>query len=982
MNAPENRAPRLRILHLAFDDPRRPGSGGGAIRNHEINRELARRHEVTALTVSYPGAHERVEDGVRYVPIGLPLGYYGAILTYFMCLPVVVLRRHYDLLVEDFAAPFGSVLVAKWTRGKAIGHVQWLSADEKAAQYHLPFGLTERWGVRSHRLLIAVSNQVAERLRRLNPKAEVVVLPNGLDMAVWDVARVPRTGDLVYLGRLETKGKGLDLLLDAFASIRARTKANLLIAGDGPDRALVEEMVRRRNLRDRVKLLGRIAGKARFDLLAGAQVACMPTRYESFGLVALEAMACGTPVVAFDIPAMRELVSAETGILAPAFDVNAYADALLELLDDRERSARLGAAGRRRARGYDWAEVARGHEQLYLRFARHSGGGGPGAELARRARLLPAAADSLPTLDLRSLARVVAVPAAPAACAVAAFALRAALVPRGFETHVDEVIYLHISENVARGIGLVYRLTGDYLFFLHPPLEFGLEAMWLKLIGIHGGPVDQVISVRYFVAAVGGLSAAIIFLLCRALAGTLAAWVGGLVFTLEPFIVRMDTRNFLEASAMLWALLGILAVLALRRGRRSSRPRLIALLGGTAFGAALLTNEPAAMVTLLPLAAVTALRLIRFRRAATIATTAVALYSVYPVTVWLTGSWAEFWSQKTAGVNRFIGLSVTTGFNGASGPSFVRSLVENWSLFAPTYTLLGCGVLATGWLAFQPDVESRLVAVWTAGGYALQAYSVLFGTNEEQYFYYVTVLAVLAVVTAARHIFDGEPLASHRGRRLRMTAFAVGIPVALAVAGALLYRQVAAVVPTLQPRDYIRALVLLVPILTAVWAARAVLARLPPEERRRWGHGTWQTALLMLFVIVSSSVAVSRYTTPDDGYQRLLAYASANIPAGTPIAASNGADVAVFRAAGYPVTDFDLVDREERSRTKISDPAVLLRGDPRYVVISTRLTQEGYGAVSPTILTWLRANATEVFSFSGPSDGELQLYQLPAAASR
>src|SRR5438105_7396065 len=98
-------AKRLRILHLAFDDHRRPGSGGGAIRNREINRRLALRHDITAVTVSYRGSRERVEDGVRYVPVGLALGYYGSILTYFAALPLVIWKHPSDLLVEDFAAP-------------------------------------------------------------------------------------------------------------------------------------------------------------------------------------------------------------------------------------------------------------------------------------------------------------------------------------------------------------------------------------------------------------------------------------------------------------------------------------------------------------------------------------------------------------------------------------------------------------------------------------------------------------------------------------------------------------------------------------------------------------------------------------------------------------------------------------------------------------------------------------------------------------
>jgi glycosyltransferase involved in cell wall biosynthesis len=361
-------ARRLRILHLAFDEPQRPGSGGGAVRNHEINRRLAACHDITAITVSYRGARERQQDGIHYVQAGLPLGHYGTILSYIAALPFVVWTRRSDLVVEDFVAPVGSWLAPLWTRRPVIGHVQWLGAGEKSRQYHLPFSVLERLGVRAHRVLITVSNDVAGRLRSMNPRADVVVLPNGLDAGVWEVGGSGRR-DVVYLGRLEIGGKGLDMLLQAFASIADRTEARLLIAGDGPDRARLARMVETMGLGGRVELLGRVSGQRRFELLASADVACLPTRYESFGMVALEATACGTPVLAFDIPPLREVLRPDSAVLVPAFRVDDYAEALAGLLADPDRRRRMGERGREAARGFDWDRIARRQEQVYQRVA-------------------------------------------------------------------------------------------------------------------------------------------------------------------------------------------------------------------------------------------------------------------------------------------------------------------------------------------------------------------------------------------------------------------------------------------------------------------------------------------------------------------------------------------------------------------------------------------------------------------------------------
>jgi glycosyltransferase involved in cell wall biosynthesis len=363
------RTRRLRILHLAFDDHRRPGSGGGAIRNREINRRLALRHDVTAVTVSYRGSRERVEDGVHYMQAGLALGYYGSILTYFAALPFMIWKHRSDLLVEDFAAPFGSWLVPLWTRRPVIAQVQWLSAVEKSKQYHLPFHLSERWGILLHRVMIAVSEGVAERLRAVNRRADVMVVPNGVDEYAWRVAEPCQRHDALYLGRLEIVGKGLDLLLQAFSLIGEKAGCRLLIAGDGPDEAAVLALARKLGIDDRVEMLGRVDGWARFDLLARAQVVCFPTRYESFGLVALEAMACATPVVAFDIPCLKEVLTEDCAVTVPPFEVRKYANALHGLLADPGRCRRMGESGRQRSRCFDWSKIATQQERIYAMVA-------------------------------------------------------------------------------------------------------------------------------------------------------------------------------------------------------------------------------------------------------------------------------------------------------------------------------------------------------------------------------------------------------------------------------------------------------------------------------------------------------------------------------------------------------------------------------------------------------------------------------------
>lgn len=358
----------MKVLHLGFEDPRMPGAGGGSVRTHEIDRRLvAAGHEVTVLTTRYPGAEERVQDGVRYVPIGAGRGAnrLSRLAGYVAGLPVVT-RRYpdVDLVVEDFFSPFSTMAAPLWTRKPTIGVVQWLHARDKAHEYRLPFHFMERAGVRRHHHLIAVSDGTADRLVAMNPRLRVDVIGNGVDRRAF--AATPQIGhNIVFLGRLELPGKGLDLLLAAWAKACRRIDCRLVIAGGGPDEGRVRSLVAELGLFGRVTFTGWLRGAEKFELLASARLVVVPSRQETFGLVALEALASATPVVAFDIPCLREVVPADSGWRVPPFDVNSLAAQIVDVAPDEELLAAAGRAGRLFAESYDWDVLANRQADAY-----------------------------------------------------------------------------------------------------------------------------------------------------------------------------------------------------------------------------------------------------------------------------------------------------------------------------------------------------------------------------------------------------------------------------------------------------------------------------------------------------------------------------------------------------------------------------------------------------------------------------------------
>ncbi len=161
--------------------------------------------------------------------------------------------------------------------------------------------------------------------------------------------------------------KGQDVLLRAFAEVRRRHPAlDLLFAGGGRTRPRCESLCRQLGLEGAVRFLGvRPAGEVR-RLLAGAEIVIAPSRWEAFGLVLLEAMAAGRPVIASRVGGVPEVVEDfETGLLVPPDDPSALADAIGRLLDDATLGARLGRCGREVAERCSWEAIARRYVAAY-----------------------------------------------------------------------------------------------------------------------------------------------------------------------------------------------------------------------------------------------------------------------------------------------------------------------------------------------------------------------------------------------------------------------------------------------------------------------------------------------------------------------------------------------------------------------------------------------------------------------------------------
>jgi len=174
---------------------------------------------------------------------------------------------------------------------------------------------------------------------------------------------------VAFVGRLDYQ-KGIGTLLGALSHLGARGSAiRTVLAGDGPKRGIVENFIAHGEGGSHCRLLGHVDDVR--AVLSAADVLAMPSRWEGFGLAALEAMAAGLPVVATHVPGLSEVVAdGETGVLIDRNDSVALADALEVLRGDPARRRRLAAAGSERARTcFHIDDNIAAHEQLYLELA-------------------------------------------------------------------------------------------------------------------------------------------------------------------------------------------------------------------------------------------------------------------------------------------------------------------------------------------------------------------------------------------------------------------------------------------------------------------------------------------------------------------------------------------------------------------------------------------------------------------------------------
>lgn len=236
-------------------------------------------------------------------------------------------------------------------------------------------GLKQNFGKRRWYGFVRMQSQVASRIGRIltvseSSKIDIVkdfhadprdihVLPLGVDTEIFHPREAPRVpGRILAMASADSPLKGVDVLLRAVAKVATERDVHLIVVSklqkDGPTSRLVRELA----MGDRVKFVSGISDSDLGELMASAEIAVVPSRYEGFSLPAVEHMASGSPLVASRAGALPEVVG-DAAVLVKPGDVEELAATLRRLHDSPEERARVGAAGYQRVQErYTWRAVA------------------------------------------------------------------------------------------------------------------------------------------------------------------------------------------------------------------------------------------------------------------------------------------------------------------------------------------------------------------------------------------------------------------------------------------------------------------------------------------------------------------------------------------------------------------------------------------------------------------------------------------------
>jgi glycosyltransferase involved in cell wall biosynthesis len=393
----------MRVLHIVTAFPRYEGDPIAPWLVELLHRLRARGHEIEVLASSYRGLGDQTYHGIpvrrfRYFPARWerltheetapdrmrrsPL--YAVMPLFFLACGMLrawrlARRKPYDVVHVHWPMP---MVLLGWAARRAHRMpmvTTFYGIELRWVQSRLPFlRWLIRWAAKESAQAVAISTYTARELRMFT-EVPIEVIPYTADLA--PPSAPPRDArdaerSILFVGRLIER-KGVRHAIRALAGVRHNVAARLVVIGDGPDRAQLEQLARDEGVAKHVEFRGRVSDEELRLAYAAADVFVLPSVLdarkdtEGLGVVLLEAMNYGVPVVASDIGGITDIVrDGRTGLLVSPGDEAALAEAITRVLQNPSLAKSLGDAGRRLLdTTFSWDRIVERWESVYARAA-------------------------------------------------------------------------------------------------------------------------------------------------------------------------------------------------------------------------------------------------------------------------------------------------------------------------------------------------------------------------------------------------------------------------------------------------------------------------------------------------------------------------------------------------------------------------------------------------------------------------------------
>jgi glycosyltransferase involved in cell wall biosynthesis len=298
-----------------------------------------------------------------------PIGMFKGILLYFLRTvkaSLFDLHNKPDIIIASSHYPFDVIPAIfhnfKYSRSKFIVYFHGLSIPEGnlvkttfSKVYNL-VGLSLAF--RRADLFFVINSQSRNFLLKNGVTDDrIIITNNGVDTIVVSPDNIQPVFDGCYVGRL-VKNKGVYDLISIWKKVcDAKPNAKLAILGDGPEKEMLNKRISEMGLEKNITLFGFVFGPEKDRIIMGSRIFVFPSHLESWGISVAEAMACGLPVVTYDLSAFKEVFE-DNLFVVPLNDVQAMAEQVIFLLNNSDVSRKIGEKNKQFVKRYNWSIIS------------------------------------------------------------------------------------------------------------------------------------------------------------------------------------------------------------------------------------------------------------------------------------------------------------------------------------------------------------------------------------------------------------------------------------------------------------------------------------------------------------------------------------------------------------------------------------------------------------------------------------------------